>query len=101
MAHHYGHPISVTLAPNGQPASFRWRDCFYPISEVFATWHRKDRWSEQPQAGNLARATYSRSRGASDRIYYRVCCSGPAGEQIFDLYHEGITNLWVLDVAHD
>ena len=40
-------------------------------------------------------------RGAQDRAYYRVCCRGPAGEQVFDLYHDAISNLWVLDVAHD
>jgi hypothetical protein len=26
---------------------------------------------------------------------------GTAGEQVFDLYHDSVTNLWVLDVAHD
>jgi hypothetical protein len=44
-----------------------------------------------------AGASYS----AQDRTYYRVCCRGPAGEQVFDLFHDAITNLWVLDVAHD
>jgi len=36
-----------------------------------------------------------------DRTYYRVCCRGSAGEQVFDLYHDSVSNLWVLDVAHD
>jgi hypothetical protein len=26
---------------------------------------------------------------------------GPAGEHVFDLYYDAISNLWVLDVAHD
>jgi hypothetical protein len=30
-----------------------------------------------------------------------VCCRGPAGEQVFDLYHDTVTNKWVFDVAHD
>jgi hypothetical protein len=25
----------------------------------------------------------------------------PAGEQVFDLYHDAVTNQWALDVAHD
>jgi hypothetical protein len=46
-------------------------------------------------------AIYSLRRGAQDCTYYRVFCRGPAGEQVFDLYHDAITNLWVLDGAHD
>jgi len=30
-----------------------------------------------------------------------VCCRGSAGEQVFDLYHDAVTNQWVLDVAYD
>ena len=44
-------------------------------------------------------ATYSLHHGEQDRTYYRVCCRGPAGEQVFDLFHNAITNLWVLDVT--
>ncbi len=42
MAHRYGQPIMVTRAADGMPASFRWRDAEYVISEVFATWHLRD-----------------------------------------------------------
>jgi hypothetical protein len=35
------------------------------------------------------------------RAVCRVCCFDPAGEQVFDLYHDAVTNLLVLDVAHD
>ena len=48
-----------------------------------------------------ATTTYSLRHGAQDRTYYCVCCRGPAGEQVFDLYHDAVTNQWVLDVAHD
>jgi hypothetical protein len=58
-----------------------------------------DRWWEK--AVIPGRATYSWHRVATDRTYYRVCSSGPAGEQVFDLYRDAVTNLWVLDVAHD
>ena len=50
---------------------------------------------------NPATATYSLRHGEQDQTYYRVCCRGPAGEQVFDLYHDAVTNQWVLDVAHD
>ena len=102
MAHRYGHPISVTLAggpdrPDSRPTplprhwlqSFVWRDQCYAVAEIIATWHLRDRWWERAGAG------------ASDRTYYRVCCRGSAGEQLFDLYHDTVTGCWVLDLAHD
>ena len=98
MALHYSHPIAVTRAADGTPTSFRWRDAEYAIAEFFRTWHLQDRWWEQP--ANPATATYSLHHGEQDRTYYRVCCRGPAGEQVFDLFRDAITNLWVLDVAH-
>jgi len=44
MAHRYGHPVAVTRAADGTPASFRWRGSEWPVSEVFETWHLMDRW---------------------------------------------------------
>jgi hypothetical protein len=58
-----------------------------------------DRWWVRPT--NPATAIYSIHHSEQDRTYYRVCCRGPAGEQVFDLSHDAVTNLWVLDVAHD
>lgn len=95
MARRYGQPVSVTLK-QGMPASFRWRGCRYPIAEVFATWHLVDRWWEVRPSADLSTRT-----GAQNRTYYRVCCRGPAGEQVFDLYHDAVTNQWVLDIIHD
>jgi hypothetical protein len=54
-----------------------------------------DRSWERPT--NSATATYSLRYGEQDRTYYRVCCRGSAGEQVFDLYHDSVSNLWVLD----
>jgi hypothetical protein len=99
MAHRYGHPVAVRRRADGMPASFRWRDCEYVVAEVFSVWHLQDRWWEQP--ANPATATYSLRTDAEDRTYYRVCCRGSAGIQVFDLYHDAVSNLWVLDVAHD
>jgi uncharacterized protein DUF6504 len=99
MAHRYSHPVAVIRAADGTPVHFHWKGAEWPVSEVFATWHLMDRWWMRP--ANLATAAYSLERGAQDRTYYRVCCRGPAGEQVFDLYHDAVSNLWVLDVAHD
>ncbi len=90
MAHRYGHQIDVTLAA-GTPGSFQWRGDGYRVAEVLATWHLRDRWWEQ-SAGDAPAV------GASDRTYYRVRC---AGEQIFDLYYDAVSERWVLDRAHD
>src|SRR5258706_16288573 len=48
-----------------------------------------------------ATAIHSLDHGEQDWTSYRVCCRGSAGEQVFDLYHDAVTNQWVLDVAHD
>ena len=69
------------------------------MSEIFETLHLMDRWRMRP--ANPATATYSLELGEQDRTYYRVCCRGPAGKQVFDLYHDAVMNQWVLDVAHD
>jgi hypothetical protein len=99
MAHRYGYPVKVRRRADGSPASFRWKGSEWPVSEVFETWHLMDRWWVRPV--NPATATYSLEHGEQDRTYYRVCCRGPAGEQVFDLYYDAVSNLWVLDVAHD
>jgi len=75
------------------------RNVIPTVAEVFSTWHLMDRWWERPV--NPATATYSLRTGEQDRTYYHVRRRGPAGEPGFDLYHDSVTNLWVLDVAHD
>ncbi len=99
MAHRYSHPVAVTCAADGTPPHLRWQGSEWPVSEVFETWHLMDRWWVRPV--NPASAIYSLNHGEQDCTYYRVCCRGPAGEQVFDLYHDAVTNLRVLDVAHD
>jgi hypothetical protein len=99
MAHRYDHPVAVTRAADGMPASFRWRDVYYPVAEVFDTWHLMDHWCVR--SVNPATVTYSLEHGEQDRTYYRVCCRGAAGEQVFDLSHDAVTLTWMLDVAHD
>ncbi len=76
-----------------------WRDAHAAASEVFATWHPQGRWWRQPT--NPATATYSLRTSAQDRTYYRVCCRGSAGEQVFGLYHDTVTLTSVVDMARD
>ncbi|SRR5258705_6497586 len=83
MAHCYGQPIAVTRAADATPASFLWRNSDYAVAEVFTTWHLMDRWWISPT--NPATATYSLHHGEQDRTYYRVCCCGSPGEQVFRL----------------
>lgn len=89
----------MTREADGTPTSFCWRGQEWPIAEVFDTWHLIDRWWVRPT--NPATATYSIHHGEQDRTYYGVCCRGSAGEQVFDLYRDAVSNLRVLDVAHD
>jgi hypothetical protein len=95
--HHYMRPIRVKLNERGQPVRFRWYGAWYPVSAVLSTWRLMDRWWEQPRpGGDVSIRTH-----AQDRTYFRVLCSGPADEQVFDLYYDAVTNSWVLDTAHD
>jgi hypothetical protein len=57
----------------------------------------------RPSAPPAARAPHTprKAAGVRDWTSYRVCCWGPAGAQVFDLYRDAVTLTWVLDVAHD
>ena len=90
MTHRYGQPVPVSLAAD-LPIAFQWRGVRYVVLEVLATWRLRDRWWEQ--ASPLAAVL-----GASDRTYFRVHC---VREQIFDLYYDAATALWVLDRVYD
>lgn len=122
MAHRYGETILIRRAPRvasgtnggvdgGAPAAFIWRDVWYQVDETLATWRLRDRWWATPIA-DAADAADGAGGGAwgspaadalapTERIYYRVRCVDPEGEQIFDLYYDAATGQWVLDRAHD
>jgi hypothetical protein len=57
----------------------------------------------RPSASRAPRAPHAprKAAGGRDQTSYRVCCWGPAGAQVFDLYRDAVTNLWVLDIAHE
>jgi hypothetical protein len=66
----------------------------------------KQRPEERPRkkarpSAQRARRAPRKAAGAQEPTSYRVCCWGPAGTQVFDLYHDAVTLIWVLDVAHD
>lgn len=98
MTRHYGHVIEMHQEPEqeweqaskpGTPRSFVWRGQTYRVRTVWATWHLRDRWWAGGAAGQPP---------ASDRRYYRVQCTN--GLQC-DLYHDVVTDTWVLDRVHD
>jgi hypothetical protein len=61
---------------------------------------RKKTRPSAPRAPRVQRAP-RKAVGAQEPTSYRVCCWGPAGAQVFDLYHDAVTLTWVLDAAHD
>jgi hypothetical protein len=91
MANPYGEPVSVTLAGCGSgsgdagegcPTSFTWRGRRYWVC-VLASWRLRTRWwCLEP----------------TTRTYYRVLC---ADQQLFELYHDHVSDAWVLDVVPD
>ena len=115
MAHRYGQPVQVRPAPGTAcaPAAFLWRGVWYQVDETLATWRLRDRWwavaadvlsgmdDAADVVGGAPGGMAGDARGPTERVYYRVRCVDPEGEQIFDLYHDDARDLWVLDRAHD
>jgi hypothetical protein len=66
----------------------------------------KQRRAERPRKHtypSTLRAPHAprKAAGVRDQTSYRVCCWGPAGAQVFDLYRDAVTLTWVLHMAHD
>jgi Family of unknown function (DUF6504) len=102
MSRLYGQVVRVTCAAGREPTAFTWHGTQYRVAEVLASWHLVDRWwlaSAQEAARASGKGVQdARYRAASDREYYRVRC---ADHQVFDLYYDAATGVWVLDRAHD
>jgi hypothetical protein len=102
MSRLLGQVVVVTCAAGREPTAFTWRGAEYRVVEVLARWHLVDRWwlaSAQVAARVSGTGVRDASRrAASDREYYRVRC---ADQQVFDLYFDAATGVWVLDRAHD
>jgi uncharacterized protein DUF6504 len=114
MAHRYREPVQVRRAPgvSQAPSAFQWRGEWYQVDAVLAIWRLRDRWWVAPVADVLSGTNDAADVLAGDpaphpsgdpteRVYYRVRCVDPEGEQIFDLYHDTTHGQWVLDRAHD
>lgn len=84
MARRYGQPITVTLAAGDLPTSFTWRMRRYWV-QVLSIWRLSSHWWDPTQA--------------IDRIYYRV--ETTADCLLFEVYHDLLSDAWVLDVCHD
>jgi hypothetical protein len=83
MTHRYQEPIAVTVASDGQPVAFTWREQSYRV-RVIGRWRLRTYWWDPKRA--------------TARTYYRV---RTADHQIFELYQVGETGGWVLDVCLD
>lgn len=60
--------------------------------QVLSVWNPRDRWWVHPVEVALGHE----ARGPSDRTYYRVLVPG---QQVFEVYHDAVSNVWVLDVV--
>lgn len=126
MAHRYHETILIRRAPdpmvNGQmarrahmangvagaPAAFNWRGVWYQVDEVLSAWRLRDRWWAEPLADVANRANSAHAGmpptdalPPTERVYYRVLCRDPEGEQVFDLYYDAASGQWMLDRVHD
>ena len=111
MAHRYGDVIVVGTTPTGCPAHITWRGVQHAVTEIFGSWHLRDRWwaeweapltatgaDGQEHAATFADLRDASDRAASDRLYYRVQC---ADGFLCDVYYDRIRTCWVLDRVHD
>lgn len=95
MTRRYGQVIAVTSTGHA-PTGFRWNGVAYRVVEVLATWHLRDRWWETGTAGEAVAG--ASILPASDRHYWRVRC---ASGLICEVYHDMVSDAWVLDCVYD
>jgi Family of unknown function (DUF6504) len=88
VAHRYGDFVRVeieqTKPGEGILHAFTWRGVRSPVAEVLSRWHLRDRW-------------WDRERH-SDRHYWRVQTPDYG---VFELYHDSVSGVWILDVVQD
>ena len=82
MSRRYREPITVRVL-HGQPVAFTWRHQHYRV-RVIGRWRLRTFWWDPKRA--------------TDRTYYRV---QTREHQVFEVYRDGTTGAWVLDVVHD
>jgi Domain of unknown function (DUF6504) len=87
VAHRYGGLIqvdSIWVDGEREVRAFTWRGRRYQVAEMLGSWHLQTRW-------------WDRERH-SDRTYYPV---QTPDFQVLELYHERLSDAWVLDVVQD
>lgn len=82
MTRRYGEVITVTRRGD-LPVSFVWRERRYEVS-VIASWRLATRWWDTARAAR--------------RHYYRLMTPDLA---VFEVYHEQVSDIWVLDSLLD
>ena len=113
MTHVYYHPITVTLAHDGRPATLYWRGRTYRVLELNEPWRLMDRWWQpaDPAAKpnvSVAGARHTKHtghQGRSDRTYYRLRCVSTASatreDLTCDIYFEAVGGVWILERVYD
>jgi hypothetical protein len=88
VAHRYSEPIRVELEQVAGGDSllhaFSWRGVRYPVVEILSTWHLQARWWDREHH--------------SDRHYWRVQTPDFG---VYELYHDAVGDVWVLDTVLD
>lgn len=100
MTRRYGHAISITHS-GSHLTGFQWNGVAYRVVEVLATWHLRARWWEAGELSEAAEGGTVSARAqsvASDRLYYRLRC---ASGLICEVYHDVVSDAWVLDCVYD
>jgi hypothetical protein len=87
MGHQYLQPIRV-MTQAGRPQQFTWRGTDHFVTEILSSWRLSDRWWES--------SAYF--HGASDRHYYRLCCTGG---MVCEIYYDAARCGWILDRVLD
>jgi hypothetical protein len=100
ITHAYHHPIQVTHAADGKPATLRWRGITYRVLHVNEPWHLMDREWEPPEPPSASGAPGS-GAGRSDRTYYHLRCVSTHEDLTCEIYFEAVGAVWILERVYD
>ena len=103
MTHVYYHPITVTLAHDGRPATLHWRGLTYRVLELNEPWRLMDRWWQpaDPAVAGARHTKHTGHQGRSDRTYYRLHGASAHEDLTCDIYFEAVGGVWVLERVYD
>jgi len=97
MSHVYTMPIRVWHRKR-RPTALQWRGVRYQVRAVLAQWRLTHRWWV-----TAAEADANGGKGHTDRTYYRLCCqeAGVDWDMLCEVYHDAVTNVWVMERVLD